>query len=215
MKLGNILIYGDSYSTYKGHIPEGYHCYYNPTSREGAPFLPSVENTWWYPIVTAEGNHLIENNSWSGSTVCHTGRTGEDASETSSFLCRMERHIAEGLFEKEKVDTILVFGLTNDNWSPPCPLGEKQFENFEKKDLFNILPAIAYMIKRLREVAPAARLVWIVNTDFKPQINEAITEACARFGAEALFLSPVEKEFGHPTVRGMAEIREQIKAFMA
>ncbi len=214
MKLGNILIYGDSYSTYKDHIPVGYACYYNPTAREGAPFLPSVADTWWYPIVTAEGNRLIENNSWSGSTVCHTGWQGADTSETSSFIYRMEKHIAEGLFEKEKVDTILVFGLTNDNWSN-APLGEKQFENFEKKDLFYVLPAIAYMIKRLKEIAPTARLVWIVNTDFKSEINEAIKEACARFGAEALFLPPVEKESGHPTVKGMAQITAEIEAFMA
>ena len=66
MKLGNILIYGDSYSTYQNYIPEGYACYYFPFEREGAPFLPSVEHTWWYPIVTREGNALVENNSWSG-----------------------------------------------------------------------------------------------------------------------------------------------------
>ena len=210
--LGNILIYGDSYSTYEGHIPEGYACYYRPVKRENAAFVPAVEQTWWYPLVTREGNRLVENNSWSGSTVCHTGRQG-DASRTSSFVCRLEKHIAEGLFEKEKVDTVFIFGLTNDNWIQ-SPLGEKKFEDLTYEDAFSVLPAIAYMIKRVREVAPQARVVWIVNTGFKPEINAMIGEACARFGAEALYLAPVEKEEGHPTPAGMAEITAQIDAFM-
>ena len=213
MKLGNILIYGDSYSTYERYIPAGYACYYAPRERSGAPFVSSVEKTWWYPIVSREGNALVENNSWSGSTVCHTGRLGEDASMTSSFVFRMENHIATGLFAREKVDVVFVFGLTNDNWSDR-PLGEPQYKGFEKKDLYNVLPATAYMIKRLREVAPEARVVWIVNNGFKPEINEVIRESCARFGAEALFLTPVEKEYGHPTEKGMAEITAQIDAFM-
>ena len=213
MKLGNIVIYGDSYSTYQNYIPEGYSCYYFPFERERAPFLPSVEHTWWYPIVTREGNALVENNSWSGSTVCHTGRMGEDASMTSSFICRMEQHIATGLFQREKVNTIFVFGLTNDNWSDR-PLGVPMYEGFEKKDLYQVLPATAYMIKRLREAAPEARVIWIVNDGFKPEINDVIRESCARFGAEALFLTSVEKEVGHPNVKGMAQITAQIDAFL-
>ena len=133
---------------------------------------------------------------------------------TSSFICRMEQHIAAGLFQREKVDTIFVFGLTNDNWSGR-PLGEPMYEGFEKKDLYQVLPATAYMIKRLREAAPEARVIWIVNDGFKPEINDVIRESCARFGAEALFLTPVEKEAGHPNVKGMGQITAQIDSFLS
>ena len=211
--LGNILIYGDSYSTYDGHIPAGYACYYSETDRANVPFLPTVGHTWWHPIVTREGNRLVENNSWSGSTVCHTGYGGADTSETSSFLCRLEKHIAEGLFQKEKIDTVFVFGLTNDIWSQ-APLGEAKYENFEKKDLFFVLPAIAYMIKRLREVTPDSRVVWVVNSGVVGPIADVIRESCARFGAEALFLTPFSKQEGHPTAEGMRAITAQIDAFL-
>ena len=211
--LGNILIYGDSYSTYADHIPVGHACYYSEKQREGVPFLPTVEHTWWHPIVTREGNHLVENNSWSGSTVCHTGWHGVDTSKTSSFLFRLEKHIAEGFFGKEKIDTVLVFGLTNDIWSK-APLGEAKFENFEEKDLFCVLPAIAYMVKRLHEVTPESRVVWIVNNGVVGPIADVIRESCTRFGADALFLEPFSKENGHPTVDGMRSITAQIDAFL-
>ena len=29
MNFGNVMIFGDSYSTYSGHIPEGYAVYYS------------------------------------------------------------------------------------------------------------------------------------------------------------------------------------------
>ena len=214
MKLGNILIYGDSYSTYEGSIPQGYACYYTKEKKEGEPFLPGVESTWWYPIVTREGNRLVQNNSWSGSTVCHTGWHGVDASKTSSFLCRLEKHIAEGLFEKEKIDTVFVFGLTNDIWAK-APLGEAKFENFEEKDLFCVLPAIACMLKRLREVAPTSRVLWIVNNGISGKMAETIRASCELYGAEALFLEPLEKLDGHPTAKGMSQITAQVDAFMA
>ena len=214
MKLGNVLIYGDSYSTYEGYIPEGNACYYTKTQKETDPFLPAVENTWWYPIVTRDGNRLVQNNSWSGSTVCHTGWHGVDTSKTSSFLCRLEKHIAEGFFEKEKIDTIFVFGLTNDIWAK-SPLGEAKFEDFEEKDLFCVLPAIARMLKRLREVTPTSRVVWIANNGIPSEIADTVRAACERFGADVLFLTQFERMDGHPTVAGMSEISRQVEAFFA
>ena len=214
MKLGNILIYGDSYSTYEGWIPEGYACYYTIQKKENEPFLPDVEHTWWYPIVSREGNRLVENNSWSGSTVCHTGWHGVDTSKTSSFLCRLEKHLAEGFFEKQTVDTVFIFGLTNDIWSR-APLGEEKYEDFREEDLFCVLPAISYMLKRLQEVTPTSRVVWLANSGIPTRIADTLRTSCERFGAEVLFLAPFEKGDGHPTAKGMGEITAQIDAFFA
>ena len=46
MENKNIFIIGDSYSTYKGYIPEGYSCYYS-NERTDAPIIKGVEKTWW------------------------------------------------------------------------------------------------------------------------------------------------------------------------
>lgn len=37
---------GDSYSTYEGYIPQGYHFYYSDKRTE-KPIIRGVEKTWW------------------------------------------------------------------------------------------------------------------------------------------------------------------------
>lgn len=96
--LGNVFILGDSYSTFAGYIPDGYDSYYAP---EGPKYVQnndgqelsdndvtSVSQTWWYPLVTEYGT-LIQNNSWSGTTVCNTGYGGNDYSDVS-FVGRIK-----------------------------------------------------------------------------------------------------------------------------
>ena len=84
-----LLIIGDSYSTFKDMIPEGYAAYY---SEEGMNPNVSVtkmqlSDTWWMKFINATGVELALNNSWSGSTVSYTGRGG-DCSRTSSYIFR-------------------------------------------------------------------------------------------------------------------------------
>ena len=86
MTLGNVLIFGDSYSTYEGDIPEGYAVYYSG-HREKDPDISSVEKTWWGRLLSDTDSRLIQNNSWSGSTIGYTGYVG-DCSKTSSFIYR-------------------------------------------------------------------------------------------------------------------------------
>ena len=72
MKLGNVMIFGDSYSTYAGYIPKGYAVYYSG-HRENPPDVFDVNNTWWGRLLQATDSSLVENNSWSGSTIGYTG----------------------------------------------------------------------------------------------------------------------------------------------
>ena len=122
MKIRNAVIIGDSYSTYEGYIPQGYAPYYTPRAAERSMDVTSVELTWWYKLSTELGFNISENNSWSGSTVSYTGREG-DCSETSSFIYRARQLIESGFFVKNQVDTIFIFGATNDSWID-VPLGE-------------------------------------------------------------------------------------------
>ena len=80
----NIVIFGDSYSTFENYVPEGYEVYY---TEEGNPEtdVTKVTQTWWYQVVTEGNMNLILNNSWSGSTICYTGYNNIDCSNTSSF----------------------------------------------------------------------------------------------------------------------------------
>ena len=89
MNFKNVLIFGDSYSTFEGYIPNGFAVYYSKTG-SGETDVRNVEETWWYPLIKETDSRLIQNNSWSGSTICYSGYQG-DCSETSSFICRLNK----------------------------------------------------------------------------------------------------------------------------
>jgi hypothetical protein len=213
--IGNFVIFGDSYSTHKDYIPSGYQPFYSDEiSEEDIKLGKSVkkmtaDKTWWWRLSEITDATLTFNDSWSGSTVCYSGREG-DCSATSSFIYRYRRMYESGFFDKNKVDTIFVFGLTNDNWID-SPLGEEKYEGIEEKDLYSVLPAICYLLGALKKNHPEKRIVFIENTDFKPEIQRCVDNATARFGVELVKLHDIDKDFGHPTPKGMAEIAEQIK----
>lgn len=210
MNLGNIMIFGDSYSTYEGHIPTGYATYYTG-HREKDPDIFDVKNTWWGRLLGATDSTLVQNNSWSGSTIGHRGYNNSDCSQRSSFICRFEKLVREGFFENNKIDTLFVFGGTNDSWAD-APLGEEKYENIEESELFFVLPAIGYLARRLHEVLPDAKIIFIANCDIKNEIASMMKNACERYGFCYVGLSGIEKISGHPTELGMEQICEQVLA---
>ena len=209
MKLGNVMIFGDSYSTFTGAVPQGFRVYYSGV-RESGPDLKSAEELWWHRLLSETGATLIQNNSYSGSTVCNTGYNG-DCSQTTSFIARINKLSTAGFFKENSVDTVLILGGTNDSWAN-APIGEIQLENFEKQDLFSVLPGFCFFLSRVKEEMPNATLAVIVNTELKPEIAEGIKTAARHYGALTVELSDIEKQSGHPTSRGMEQIKEQVLA---
>ena len=203
----NIVIFGDSYSTFEGWVPEGYSHYYSPKGARGEDVL-RVEDTWWYPLAAELQLHIVRNDSYSGSTVCHTGYDGHDYSKIS-FVGRVERLAAEGFFKQNEIDTVLVFGTTNDSWAN-APLGELRFDVTDRQELYQVLPAVGYLGCRLRELLPKAKIVFIVNDLLKPEIVQAQLETARHVGADCVLLHDVDKKNGHPTVKGMQAIKAQV-----
>ena len=210
MKSENIMIFGDSYSTYEGHIPAGYAVYYSG-HRDNPPDVFDVKNTWWGRLIAETDSTLVQNNSWSGSTIGYTGYNNSDCSHSSSFIYRFEKLLAEGFFEAHKIDRLFVFGGTNDSWSN-APLGESDKEAIEENDLFCVLPAIKHFIARLADKLPDTKLVVIGNCDIKSEITSALALAAERAGATYVGLFGVDKVNGHPTELGMEQIKDQILA---
>lgn len=209
--IDNLLIFGDSYSTHKDHIPDGYAFYYcdNGRSPEEPVTKMTVDKTWWWQFIENTDAKLVRNDSWSGSTIGYTGYSG-DCSKTSSFICRYDKLREAGFFSENKIDTIIVFGGTNDSWSN-APLGEEMYEGWKREDLFSVKPAICYFMSRLKNENPEAKVVFIANCDIKPDIIECIKNAAMRIGVEYVELGGLEKLKGHPTPVGMVQIYEQVK----
>ena len=201
----NIFIMGDSYSTYKGYIPEGYSCYYSD-ERDAAPIVNGVDKTWWRILAKENDLNIVLNDSYSGSTVCNTVR--ETFTLDTSFVNRMEKYISANLFAENNIDTMLIFGGTNDSWTD-APIGEVKFTDITEEDLLSILPAFCHLISKAKTVVQ--NVVVIINTNLKEEITKGIIKACEKYEVKYVCLKDIDKENGHPTELGMAQISKQVE----
>ncbi len=206
MKNEKILIFGDSYSTFKDWIPEGYESFY-PRGE-----VVSLEQTWWHMLLKETDSELVQNNSWSGSTICNTGYHG-DCSKTNSFICRLGKLIDKGFFEQNEVDRVFVFGGTNDAWSLNAR-GELIFENWTEEDKKLILPGISFFVHKLIEAVGKDKVHIIINSIFGPTLKNGFLEICEHYGVSYTALVDIDMGSGggHPNANGMTQIKDQVLA---
>lgn len=206
-KIGRFFILGDSYSTFEGYIPEGYESFYVPGGRENSD-VTRVEETWWHRLILDDGAELVRNCSYSGTTVCNTGYGGY--CPDTSFIGRFDRLVDEGFFEENKVDTIFIFGGTNDAWVP-SPVGEVKYGDFTEDDLREALPAFCYLIERMKKAVHGARVVNILNdVVVKHELVAGYREACIHYCVDFVGVGDFDRMDGHPTVLGMKQIADAV-----
>ena len=194
-------VLGDSYSTFEGYIPEGYSIWYFPAGRPDNDVC-KVDQTWWHRVCDELGLELLVNSSYSGSTVGYTGYGGNDF-KPISFITRSADVIAA------KPDVLFVLGGTNDSWSD-APLGEIKYDARTEEDLYTVLPAFCELVERLATALPQTRIINICNSELKSEIMNGEREICEHYGVENIQLYNIEKQAGHPSVAGMAEIASQV-----
>ena len=198
-------ILGDSYSTFEGYIPEGNACWYS-TAPHGDNDVTSVEQTWWHLFAKENGYELLRNESYSGSTICNTGYDGADYSDRA-FTTRMF-NVTIG-----NPDLIVIFGGTNDSWAN-APIGELKFNDRTSKDMYSCLPSCCFMLEYFTAAAKDSQIVFLINSELKEEITEGIAEACRHYGVQCLLLKDIDKIWGHPSIKGMAQISEQLSDFL-
>lgn len=208
--LGNVLLLGDSYSTFEGKIPEGYAAYY---SKKTTSFgVASHKKTWWYRLIERTGSKLLLNSSYSGSTICHTGYDGADYSDRS-FAARTEKLVKSGYFTENRVDTLIILGGLNDYWAK-SPRGEVKLEGFTEGDLYSVYPAFAYILSLVREASPETRIIYISEEYLPEDMRAEMRRICEHFGAETVELYGISKKEGHPDAAGMESIAEQVLEYL-
>lgn len=199
-----VAVLGDSYSTFAGYLsPATNFTWYSADLNSDIAKnndVHSVEQTWWHQFVTKMGYELVCNNSFSGSTICHTGYNKEDYTDRS-FITRLH-HLGNP-------DIILIFGGTNDSWAG-VPIGEYQYESWTNADLYSFRPAFAYMLHQLRQLYPQAKIYNITNSELSEAVTTSADEICRRYNVPNLLLKDVEKQWGHPSVKGMKAICNQL-----
>lgn len=203
-----VSILGDSYSTYGGYVsPETNLCWYNGTDR--APGrnndVDSVEQTWWYQLIDSDDDLVLErNNSYSGATVCCTGYRNEDFSDRA-FISRVNN--------LGNPDIIIVLGGTNDSWAK-SPVGEYKYSGWNKQDLMSFRPAFAYMLERLKALYPEATIINVVNSELSDEVTSSQQTICDHYGVCSILLKDIDKQWGHPSIKGMKAIANQIKPYI-
>lgn len=191
-----VSILGDSYSTFRGSIPKGNAVWYPNKNND----VKKVEDCWWALVIKALGGKLEKNESWSGSTICNTGYKKGNFSKFS-FVTRANR--------LGNPDLILICGATNDSWAN-SPIGEYKWSNWTEKDLFSFRPAMAKMLYDIKKQYPKAKVFFILNDKLKPVINDSVHEICKYYQIRCIDLVDIDKQSGHPSMKGMKEIADQV-----
>lgn len=204
----NAMIFGDSYSTFRGFVPDGYAVYYSDNERAETD-VRRVSQTWWHQVIEEGDLNLVLNDSYSGSTIGYTGYDNVDCSQTSSFIYRLKQHIKNGFFEKNRIDTVFVFGGTNDSWAD-APLGEEKYGDWADADLYCVLPAVCCFFKLIREALPQAEIYCLINTEIKPEIASCMKNACVRNHIVPVTFDSIDKKCDHPTIKGMQNIKDSV-----
>ena len=174
--------------------------WYYAKNPDGKTDVTNVRQTWWYQVLKENGWRLCVNNSYSGATISYTGYSGNDYSKRS-FLTRMTNLGCP--------DIIFIFGATNDSWAG-SPIGEYQYENLTKSNLWSFRPAMALMLDWMTKRYVGTEIYFLLNDGLKPEINESVKTICQHYGVKCIELNGIDKLSGHPSVKGMSQIADQI-----
>ena len=201
---GNILLLGDSYTAYEGLVPQGYEISYPSEAHN----ITTAKDMWWTQILQQTDTTLALNSSFSGTTFCNIGYNGDDVTH-KSFITRLDNLIDEGFFSDNQIDTLFIFGGTNDSWAN-SPIGTPIYSDFNKKQLDNSLPAFSYLLNKAKNNTNVKRICVIINSELKPEITEGMVEISEHYGVEYVRLTNISKLNGHPDKVGMAQIADQV-----
>ena len=198
----SVAIFGDSYSAFENYLSCDTNAVWYFQGKQKKTDVTDVEQTWWHLLLKEKGWKLECNNSFSGSTICYTGYRKEDY-QNRSFHNRL-RYLGSP-------DIILVFGATNDCWAK-SPIGDYKYSDWTKKDLYSFRPAMAAMCDGLKKRYPNVDIYFIMNCDLTETITTSCRTICNHYGIPMIELHDVDKINGHPSIKGMKTIAEQVGA---
>ena len=142
-------VVGDSISTLSGYIPEGYALYYDDEKKRTAE-IERWTDTWWGQIISRLDGKLLQNNSWSGSTVSY------HAEFTPGSFAHLDSRMSRLGDGDIKPDVIMIYMGVND-WGSGTPIEPK--EGMEEKESF--VGSYRIMLDLIKQHYPYAE-VWCI-----------------------------------------------------
>ncbi|MBQ9575953.1 MAG: hypothetical protein IJV11_03655 [Muribaculaceae bacterium] len=199
-----VSVLGDSYSTFQGYIPEGNETWYYTPTDTSLTDVDNVTQTWWWQVINQAGCLIEKIDSYSGATVSYHGYDNQDYSERS-FITRLPR--------LGSPDVIFIFGGTNDAWAG-AELGDYQYDNFSRSDLYTYRPALACLLQQAKERYPNVKIFCIINDKISKDFIESSKVICNHYDIPYIELKDIDKKCNHPTVIGMRSIAQQVLMFI-
>lgn len=215
-----ITIFGDSYSTFAGYLScDSNLTWYYPADHpwfNKMTDVTKVEETWWYQVIDKLNAKLELNNSFSGSTICYSGYASA-IKESGSLKVKGHEKFADytnrSFVNRSNAlgnpDVILICGGTNDSWCG-AKVGEYVYGNQTYEQLCDFRPAMAKMLSDIKVNYPTARILFILNSELREDINESVHTICKHYAVDCLDLKDIEKKGGHPSIKGMKAFANQV-----
>lgn len=195
-----VSILGDSYSTFKDFVVPDTNFVWYPRDSVKHNDVTDVRQTWWHQFVRQGNFRLCQNNSFSGATICNTGYKGEDYSDRS-YVTRA-RYLGSP-------EVIIVFGGTNDTWAK-SPVGEYKYGDWTAQDLYSFRPAMACLLSSLQDRYPGAEVYVVINDILSKDVTASMQVISDHYGVRWILLHDIDKQWGHPSQKGMTQIAEQL-----
>lgn len=190
-------ILGDSYSTFEGFTDPVNNAQWYP--HDGCN-VTDVNQCWWKLFEAATGIKLVQNNSFSGSTICtHSWNNVTDL--TNSFVGRVDN--------LKKAGIIIVEGATNDN-NAGSEIGDYVWSDFTDAQKRTFRGGTAYIIDYLKTKYPDSVIIFMLNSDLRSDINESVETICKHYEVALLKLENITKVDEHPDAEGMIAIKDQL-----
>ncbi len=195
-----VAVLGDSYSTFEKYIPDTNKTYYTTTdwSKTG---VVNVKQTWWWQVIKKAGFKLGANDSYKRGLLYPIR---DIMTRTMPTVHLLQGFPVWGILisSSSSVESMTI-GQT-------LPIGEYKYGDFKRADLYTYRPALAKLIELAQEHYPNVTLYFIISDDLKTEIVESTKVVCEHYGIKYVQLQGIEKESGHPTVKGMETIANQV-----
>lgn len=200
------VVLGDSYSTFAGMVdPDTNYVWYDSAQvRRGGTDVCDASQMWWAILADSLGMRMVQNNSFSGSTIGFHGYDDDkdglpDDYSDRAFITRMGNLAS--------ADYVFILGGTNDSWSGE-PAGT--YGRFGCDSLYTFRPAMQRLIEGIKSAQPEARPIVIINSELRSEITASEQALADRFDVPYVVLYDIDKHWGHPTQAGQRAIAEQV-----
>ena len=225
-----ISFVGDSITTFRDWIPEGYAPWY-PNTNSG---ITTVEKTWWYQLVNELGATLLKNCSWSGSRI-----TGDTASNDSAQSAASNKRIADCADGDITPDIVICYIGINDYFHPEAA----QLGSFDETSTIPadgtisiFADAYAIMVNKLLKTYPQSKVFCCTLMDVGSngtypvknsqgtisQYNDIIKKIATCLGAEIIDAHACGINYSstslyltdgtHPNSAGAIKLKNKVKA---